>query len=187
MSLLARLHGLYRGQSTPNAAKRYQSVLLSNYRCHPAILRLPAGLFYDSSLQVSCFIYKVRQNIILLYLWSPNPIFNWEHNITMYLKQLCKFISNWYGCQLGFINLCFTWMHNNWSCFIRCCFFNNLLLTSLYFVKLRRQCSICMVQHLAKCFQSLIISTHLCGLTGARAVSGTTSEYKRRIVEGSLL
>ena len=35
------------------AVRQYQSVLLSNYRCHAAILRLPGGLFYDSSLQVS--------------------------------------------------------------------------------------------------------------------------------------
>ena len=47
-SLLVRLHNLY---SSLGAAP-HQSKLLINYRCHPAIVRLPSRLFYDCNIQV---------------------------------------------------------------------------------------------------------------------------------------
>ena len=44
-----RLHNLY--SKVPGAAS-HQSKLLINYRCHPAIVRLPSRLFYECSIQV---------------------------------------------------------------------------------------------------------------------------------------
>ena len=48
-SLLVRLHNLY---SELPGAVFHQSKLLINYRCHPAIVRLPSRLFYDCRIQV---------------------------------------------------------------------------------------------------------------------------------------
>ena len=59
-SLLVRLHNLY--SKLPGAAA-HQAKLLINYRCHPAIVRLPSRLFYDCRIKVSVYVcacmYKI--------------------------------------------------------------------------------------------------------------------------------
>ena len=50
-SLLVRLRNLY-SSLLGAASQAHQSELLINYRCHPAIVRLPSRLFYDSRIQV---------------------------------------------------------------------------------------------------------------------------------------
>ncbi len=51
-SVLERLHSLYHSPAFSEKAKAYSASLLTNYRCHPGILRLPSHLFYDATLQV---------------------------------------------------------------------------------------------------------------------------------------
>ena len=48
MSLLERLHGLY--NSRERNASHLCATLLTNHRCHPALLALPSYLFYESAL-----------------------------------------------------------------------------------------------------------------------------------------
>ena len=50
-SLLVRLRNLY-SSLLGAASQAHQSELLINYRCHPAIVRLPSRLFYDCRIQV---------------------------------------------------------------------------------------------------------------------------------------
>ena len=52
ISVLERLHHLYHSPKFSESAKAYSASLLTNYRCHPGILRLPSHLFYDATLQV---------------------------------------------------------------------------------------------------------------------------------------
>ena len=56
-SVLERLHSLYHSPAFSEKAKAYSAPLLTNYRCHPGILRLPSHLFYDATLQV-CHQYS---------------------------------------------------------------------------------------------------------------------------------
>ena len=49
VSLLERLHDLYQR----NHQEAYQAELLTNYRCHSVILRLPSTLFYNCHVKVS--------------------------------------------------------------------------------------------------------------------------------------
>ena len=53
-SLLVRLRNLY--SSLGAASQAHQSELLINYRCHPAIVRLPSRLFYDCRIQVCTYM-----------------------------------------------------------------------------------------------------------------------------------
>ena len=50
ISLLERLMETYKGKKSFESAK---AVLLTNYRSHPGVLRLPSSLFYDNTLEVN--------------------------------------------------------------------------------------------------------------------------------------
>ena len=52
VSVLERLHTLYHSHEYSEKAEAYSASLLTNYRSHPGILRLPSHLFYDATLQV---------------------------------------------------------------------------------------------------------------------------------------
>ncbi|XP_065917902.1 3'-5' exoribonuclease HELZ2-like isoform X2 [Dysidea avara] len=51
-SLLQRLHELYGSILGVRKENPYAGLLLTNYRCHDSILRLPSNLFFKSTLQV---------------------------------------------------------------------------------------------------------------------------------------
>ena len=51
-SLLTRLHALYSSPDNKERAEPYTAKLLTNYRCHDSILKLPSELFYNSKLEV---------------------------------------------------------------------------------------------------------------------------------------
>ncbi|XP_065917904.1 3'-5' exoribonuclease HELZ2-like isoform X2 [Dysidea avara] len=51
-SLLLRLHKHYQDVFKHTKNNPYTALLLTNYRCHDSILRLPSNLFYKSTLQV---------------------------------------------------------------------------------------------------------------------------------------
>lgn len=53
VSLVARLHKLYKEKDLKKAAEPHQAAMLTNHRSHPSILCLPNSLFYHCSLQVS--------------------------------------------------------------------------------------------------------------------------------------
>ncbi len=62
-SLLVRLRNLY--SSLPVAVSQvHQSELLINYRCHPAIVRLPSRLFYDCRIQVSVYVFVCNVHVV---------------------------------------------------------------------------------------------------------------------------
>uniref|UniRef100_A0A1X7UNA5 RNA helicase n=1 Tax=Amphimedon queenslandica TaxID=400682 RepID=A0A1X7UNA5_AMPQE len=50
LSLLERLHILYNDERLTDASSVHSATLLTNFRCHHAILSLPSYLFYDSVL-----------------------------------------------------------------------------------------------------------------------------------------
>ena len=50
-SLIERLHAHYNSDEMHSVTKDYNVSLLTNYRCHSAILMLPSSLFYGSTLQ----------------------------------------------------------------------------------------------------------------------------------------
>ena len=60
MSLLERLHGVYKKTGLADASANHCATLLTNYRCHPTILSLPSYLFYDSMLFTSATATTLR-------------------------------------------------------------------------------------------------------------------------------
>ena len=50
LSLLERLHQNYRDENLTYFSMKHIASLVTNYRCHHALLSLPSYLFYDSAL-----------------------------------------------------------------------------------------------------------------------------------------
>ena len=96
-SLLVRLRNLY--SSLLGAAfQAHQSELLINYRCHPAIVRLPSRLFYDCRIQVCTYMCAC----VPVYVVHVHGLFMHTCCVCMYYCSICA-VHLVYVCDLSVI------------------------------------------------------------------------------------
>ena len=105
LSLLERLHQKYRDEKLAEFSMKHTASLLTNYRCHHALLSLPSYLFYDSALvtaakSATClhpkagfplhFICSSLADDIKKIKDSKN-----ELEASLLLKEVLKYIDEW--------------------------------------------------------------------------------------------
>lgn len=101
-SLLERLHTAYNDESLADASTTHCATLLTNFRCHHAILSLPSYLFYDSSLitAAEAVTHLHPQATYPLYficsdLSNRKEVHDNKFEVTLLLQKMDKFVQNW--------------------------------------------------------------------------------------------
>ena len=104
LSLLERLHSLYSSEEFSEASKTHCATLLTNFRCHHALLSLPSYLFYDSTLVTAAEAVthlhpkaKYPLHFICSSLSSDYKIDDAsnDHEAELLLRQVSKYVKDW--------------------------------------------------------------------------------------------
>ena len=110
LSLLERLHQRYRDEKLAEFSMKHTASLLTNYRCHHALLSLPSYLFYDSALitaakSATCLHPKARFPLHFICssladdIWEIRDSKN-ELEASLLLKEALKYIDEWPTLEL---------------------------------------------------------------------------------------
>ena len=105
LSLLERLHQIYRDEKLAESSMKHTASLLTNYRCHHALLSLPSYLFYDSALitaakSATCLHPKTRFPLHFICssladdIWEIRDSKN-DLEASLLLKEALKYINEW--------------------------------------------------------------------------------------------
>uniref|UniRef100_A0A1X7UNX9 RNB domain-containing protein n=1 Tax=Amphimedon queenslandica TaxID=400682 RepID=A0A1X7UNX9_AMPQE len=104
LSLLERLYTLYNDERLIDASSVHSATLLTNFRCHHAILSLPSYLFYDSTLITAAKAVthlhpeaKYPLHFICSDLSEAKEVRTDtnEFEVTILLQELSKYVKSW--------------------------------------------------------------------------------------------
>ena len=104
LSLLERLHSIYNDKRLSDASSVHSATLLTNFRCHHALLSLPSYLFYDSTLITAAEAVthlhpeaKYPLHFICSDLSEAKEVSTNDNQIevTILLKEISNYVESW--------------------------------------------------------------------------------------------
>ena len=104
LSLLERLYTVYNDERLTDASSVHSATLLTNFRCHHAILSLPSYLFYDSTLITAAEAVthlhpkaKYPLHFICSDLSEAKEVCTNDNQfeVTLLLQEMSKYVKSW--------------------------------------------------------------------------------------------